>query len=195
VYLITSNSPPYADAGPNQQVSAGADCLGNATLNGAGSSDPDGDVLSYSWTGSFGTVSGVSPQVSLPLGVHTVTLSVDDGHGGVETDTVTITVVDTTPPAVTAISPEPDVLWPPNHRLVSVSVSVTATDNCAPSCRIVSVQQRAGQQAGRRNRAGWAVTGALSVTLRAERTGLTVALPIVVECRMRMGTARRRRPL
>lgn len=62
------------------------------TLDGSGSFDLDGDPLTYSWSGSFGTAIGVSPTVQIPGGVHTVTLTVDDGRGGVDTDTTTITV-------------------------------------------------------------------------------------------------------
>ena len=39
------NDPPVANAGPNQSVNAG-DAV---TLNGAASSDPDGDSLRFQW--------------------------------------------------------------------------------------------------------------------------------------------------
>lgn len=42
----TGNSAPVAKAGPNQTVPLGAD----VTLNGGGSSDVDGDSLTYVWT-------------------------------------------------------------------------------------------------------------------------------------------------
>ncbi len=71
------------------------------TLDGSGSSNPDSDPLTFTWTGLFGTVSGPNPTVALPLGTHTITLTVDDGHGGTATDTVVVRVVDTTPPVLT----------------------------------------------------------------------------------------------
>ena len=43
--VSTINSPPVARAGPNQTVSVGT----TAILNGSGSSDVDGDPLSYTW--------------------------------------------------------------------------------------------------------------------------------------------------
>ena len=88
---IFVNRPPVADAGSNQTVNAN---LGSATvtLDGSGSSDPDGDPLTFAWAGPFGTVGGVSPTVTLPGGVHTITLTVGDGRGGVDTDTVTVAV-------------------------------------------------------------------------------------------------------
>jgi probable HAF family extracellular repeat protein len=101
----TANRPPLADAGPDQIVSAGADCLATVTLNGTGSSDPDGDALAYMWIGPFGTAIGATPAVSLPLGTHTITLTVGDGKGETASDTVVVQVKDTTPPVLTAPAP------------------------------------------------------------------------------------------
>ena len=86
------NTAPIADAGPDQNLSSASTSGLSVTLDGSGSSDPDGDPLTYTWTGPFGTASGVSPTVIIPAGTHTVTLTVDDGRGGSDTDTVTINV-------------------------------------------------------------------------------------------------------
>ena len=77
--------------------------LGGAsvTLDGSGSSDPDGDSLTYKWTWAGGSATGVSPTVWLPLGKTTITLTVSDGKL-TDTDTVVVNVVDRTPPSVDA---------------------------------------------------------------------------------------------
>ena len=42
-----------------------------------------------------------------------------------------VTVVDETPPSI-SLSVSPDLLWPPNHRMVAVNAIVTAADSCGP---------------------------------------------------------------
>jgi outer membrane protein assembly factor BamB len=96
-------------------------------VSGAGSTDPDGDSLAYFWTGSgvtFDDANVVAPELIAPLGPSQIGLQVSDGIGTSGIDTATITVVDTTPPALTgapamtvvacsasgtAVIPEPDV--------------------------------------------------------------------------------------
>lgn len=100
------NDPPTANAGADQTVHLAGGPTASVQLDGSGSSDPDGDPLSYSWAeqgGSGLTASGASPRVTLGLGVHTFQLTVDDGRGGTATDSVVVTVDDPTPPVVTPV--------------------------------------------------------------------------------------------
>lgn len=96
------NSPPTADAGPDQTVEWTAGGV-SVTLDGTASSDPDGDDLTFSWADADGIVvsTDATPTVSLGLGTHTFTLTVSDDAES-DTDDVTITVEDTTAPTVTA---------------------------------------------------------------------------------------------
>jgi CSLREA domain-containing protein len=162
------NQPPVANAGPDQDVSAGPACWADVTLHGEGS-DPDGDTLTYTWSGSSFTASGATPMVDLPLGVHPITLTVSDGKGGSASDEVEVTVADTTPPAIESLTAAPDLLWPPNHTMVPVSISVSASDQCGDAtCRIVSV---ASNEPDSDPGDDWEITGALALDLRAERLG------------------------
>jgi hypothetical protein len=43
-----------------------------------------------------------------------------------------VMVVDTTPPTI-AVDLDPEVLWPPNHKLVEIEATVTVEDICDPS--------------------------------------------------------------
>ena len=97
-----ANQPPMADAGGDQVVECTSPAGAMVTLDGAGSSDPDGDPLSYAWSNAFGMASGVSPTVNLALGVHPITLVVNDGQLDSDPDMVMVNVVDTTPPGLVA---------------------------------------------------------------------------------------------
>ena len=102
------SQPVVEAAGPN-----GA----SVTLDGSGSTAPNGGALAYSWSGPFGTTSGVSPTVILPLGTSTITLTVTDTLGHTGSATIQITVQDTTPPVLTL---------PLNPSLQATSVSGAA---------------------------------------------------------------------
>ncbi|UCF44710.1 MAG: PKD domain-containing protein, partial [Candidatus Bathyarchaeota archaeon] len=98
---VVENVPPVADAGPDQTVEQTSPEGAEVTLDGSASTDQYGDPLTYNWTWPAGSASGVSPTVMLPPGITNVTLTVDDGVFNA-TATVTITIVDTTPPYVDA---------------------------------------------------------------------------------------------
>ena len=88
------NEAPVAHAGENQMLTeeegAGAT---DVKLNGSGSTDPDGEIVSYSWT-LAGTeiATGREPVVSLATGDHTLTLTVTDNDGATDTDEVEIKI-------------------------------------------------------------------------------------------------------
>jgi hypothetical protein len=126
------NAAPVADAGPDQTLECTGPSGAEVTLDGSGSTDPNDDPLAFTWTGPFGTMTGETVYPYLPLGTHTVTLTVDDGRGETDSDTVDVTVMDSIPPSL-SVSLSPDVLWPPNHKLVSIAASIQVTDTCDAS--------------------------------------------------------------
>jgi hypothetical protein len=103
VALPPPNPPPEARAGDDQTVATGA----RVTLDGSGSSDPDEDSLTFTWTQLSGTLVSLdaadtaSPTFVAPAlpTVLTFQLTVDDGNGGTDTDAVEVTVVHPGPPA------------------------------------------------------------------------------------------------
>jgi HYR domain-containing protein/PKD domain-containing protein len=127
--IAVDDQAPTANAGPDQTVEC-AVAGTPVTLNGTGSSDPDNDPLTFTWTGSFGTASGATPTVTLPFGVHIITLTVDDGNGGTSTDTVTITVQDTTKPAI--ICPANQIVECTGPTGAAVAFAPTVSDTCSP---------------------------------------------------------------
>jgi probable HAF family extracellular repeat protein len=114
------NHPPFANAGTNSTV----ECSANAVLDGSASIDPDADDLTYEWSeDGVGLGSGVTLEVHLTLGTHTIHLIVTDTHGATSTDDVTVTVVDTVAPVITC----------------AVSVSVSANQACQGTIPAVQV--------------------------------------------------------
>lgn len=89
----TVNQFPVAHAGADQIIYAGTNTSASISLDGSASTDPENGALEYSWSGAFGTATGVSPTVTLPVGIHLVELAVTDSAGQRDTATVAIAVV------------------------------------------------------------------------------------------------------
>ncbi len=91
------NAPPSAHAGEDRNVVAGL----AVTLDGLASSDPEGDPLSFSWEQTDGVDVELSdpdspqPTFTVPEGAEVLSfmLTVDDGREGVDTASVTLTVL------------------------------------------------------------------------------------------------------
>jgi hypothetical protein len=133
-------APPTANAGPDQTV----ECEGATTavdLDGSASTPGSGSIDSYSWAeGATPLGTGAMLTVNLPVGVHTITLTVTDTGGGSDTDDVVVTVEDTTAPDITCPA-NVVVSLPMNSTATSMVVNypdVTATDSCSSSVTVNS---------------------------------------------------------
>ena len=93
------NQAPDADAGVDQIIEQTGPGAMSIVLDGSGSSDPDGDPLTYTWSGAA-SATGINPTVSLGAGTHNISLSVSDGTAS-DSDAVQIIVQDTIAPAIT----------------------------------------------------------------------------------------------
>jgi hypothetical protein len=157
------NHPPVADAGPDQRVQAGLACTADVRLDGSRSSDPDGEALSFDWSGTFGRAIGVQPLVSLPPGKHDIVLHVQDGQG-LGALAHTNVMVTTRPPVIAAITASPADLEPADGTLRDVNVTVDVSAQCGqPACRIVDIDSNQGGK-------GDASFNGLTAKLRAARS-------------------------
>ena len=136
----TTATAPTANAGPDQTV----ECAGATTavnLDGSASTAGSGTINSYSWAEAatpLGT--GAMLTVNLPVGTHTITLTVTDTGGGSDTDDVVITVQDTLAPDISCPA-NVVVNLPLNSTDTSMVVNypdVTATDSCSPTVTVNS---------------------------------------------------------
>jgi serine protease len=79
------------------------------------------------------------------------------------------------PPAITGATADPSVLWPPNHRMVDVTVDYNVTDNCPlppNSCTLsVTSNEPVNGQGDGDTSPDWIVLDDHHVLLRAERAG------------------------
>jgi hypothetical protein len=116
----------------------------------------------------------VSFSAILPLGTNTVGVIVADTSTNSASCSTTVTVVDTNPPVITGVRVAPDVIWPPNHKLKTISVHVDVTDNCsATSWKIISVtsnEPELGKGSGHTT-PDWVILGDHALKVRAERSG------------------------
>ena len=173
----------------------------SVALNGTGSSDADGDPLTYLWSGTFtgGTAIGATPTVQfLGFGGFGVNLGVSDDFGSTAGCSSAVAVVDTTPPTIASLSASPSILWPPNHKMVPVNVNVMSSDICDPvlTCQIFSVNSNEPVNGlGDGDTApDWEITGDRTLNLRSERsgTGSGRIYTITVSCTDTSGNSTRR---
>gem|GEM_PF-3304769 len=90
-------------------------------------SDPDGDPLTFSYRVSGGTIHGSGANVTWvapsAVGTYSITVTVDDGQGGVAEHTVEVPVINSAP-SVSAVAVSPASV----SRGQSTAVAVTASD-------------------------------------------------------------------
>ncbi len=92
-----ANKPPVANAGPDQNISLPTSSI---TLNGGGSSDPDGTLAGYAWTkisgpAQFAIANGGSASTvvnNLTTGIYLFQLKVTDNSGAIAFDTIKVNV-------------------------------------------------------------------------------------------------------
>ncbi|MFO7654948.1 MAG: S8 family serine peptidase [Candidatus Krumholzibacteriia bacterium] len=127
------NQAPVAVCAPDSAYADSLCCARIAAVDlDGGSTDPDGidDIASFCITSIDGVAQACADTVTIcGVGVHTVGLTVIDQGGLADTCMTTVEIIDITPPELEVVL-TPDMLWPPNHKLVPISATITVTDNC-----------------------------------------------------------------
>lgn len=159
-------------------------CSGACTLtcpaNIEVSNDPGvcGAVVTYAMPTESGNCGGVITSDhpsgdTFPVGTTTVTLTDTRLDGTTATCSFTVKVNDTEFPVVSQPTTSPNTLWPPDHRMVDVTVNYTATDNCPNlNCVLTVASNEPINGLGDGDTSpDWEVVDAHHVKLRAERSG------------------------
>ncbi len=109
------------------------------------------------------------------LGLTPVFCQAVDQAGNSTTGQFSVSVLDTTPPVISTLSPSEVVLWPPSHAMRPVTIAASVADQVDQSvaCGIAAVASNEpveGLGDGDTS-PDWVIDGALAVHLRAERSG------------------------
>jgi len=82
-----------------------------------------------------------APGTILTEGDYVATVSVADEAGNVTDQPIVVHVVDHIAPVISSVTASPKAIYPPNHSMIPVTVTVNATDNCnAPTSKILCVK-------------------------------------------------------
>jgi hypothetical protein len=141
---LVNTAPIACIVGGDRVVEAGEDCEARVVLDGSCSSDEDStegtndDINDFDWYNVIDVCepnsdiylgSGEVIECNLGLGEHIIILEVADKAGAFDSNEVVITVEDVTPPELSLVV-EPNVLWPPNGKMVQVRPEWEVSDNC-----------------------------------------------------------------
>ena len=125
--------------------------------------------------GSVGVTCAPSSGSTFALGTTLVQCAASDTRGNTARDSFNVNVVDTTAPIILSVKPSTASLWPPNHKMEPVTLSVIAIDaaDLTPTSTIISVSsnQPINGTGDGDTAPDWVITGPLTVQLRSERAG------------------------
>ena len=176
---VHTNRPPTAVIQPESPMQCNQPLGANVVLDGSQSTDPDDNVDRFEWqVDSVDAGIGELVPYLLPFGPSFVELTVWDTLSAFEKDEEELVVVDTSDPTLT-LSVSPTSLWPPNHKLQTITATITTSDVCdaAPVVTLLSITSNEpdnglgdGDTAGNVQNAAFG-TDDRTFSLRAERSG------------------------
>lgn len=177
VMVVDTEAPIIESAPTALTISAGANCTAavpDITSEVIGSDNcTAANQLTVTQSPTAGTV--------LTSGQHDITVTVTDASGNQTATTVVLQIVDNTAPVIASVRSSPEVLSPPNNRLVPVTLTVVAADNCDPTpvSQIESITANVPVAAG-----DIQITGSLTANLAATKnpTGGDRVYTITVRC-------------
>ncbi|WP_020682825.1 DUF7453 family protein [Marinobacterium rhizophilum] len=148
----------------------------------------------FQWFSDIDGLLGTGRALALPVvdtltaGDHAISVVVTDSSGGINSDSVEITVFgDTFPPIhIADVDTEPAILWPPNHKMVEVNLSVdvhTVPELDPGACTIISVtsSEPINGSGDGNSEPDFVIDGSLTVRLRAERSGILTGREYYIE--------------
>ncbi len=146
-------------------------CGHDASVGVTGDVTDEADNCDTDPDATFSDVSVPGDCIGKEIITRTWTLA-DDCGNSISKNQV-ITVLDTTRPVISNVNADPSSLWPPDHKMVEVTINYDAVDNCSPVTNVLTVTSNEpinGTGDGDTD-PDWEVIDDHTVMLRAERAG------------------------
>lgn len=106
---------------------------------------------------------------TFPVGTSTVNCTAADTRGNTANGSFSVTVNQQPGGRTITITASPDKLWPPDHKLIDVTLTVTTSDNTPVTAEIVNVASSETDPDDNTS-PDWIITGPLTLKLRAEKS-------------------------
>jgi hypothetical protein len=168
---IEDNTDPTFTTPADITIYKDASCNHDASVTVTGDVTDEDDNCDNTLNATFNDVTVAGSCIGEEIITRTWTLSDDCGNSssGIQT----ILVRDTTRPVISGVGADPNILWPPNHKMRDVTINYTAVDNCSPVTNVLTVSSNEpinGTGDGDTS-PDWEVIDEHHVKLRAERAG------------------------
>ena len=165
-----TTSPTFTVPG-NITIFKDDNCEHDASVSETGDVTDEADNCTANLDASFSDE--VTPGSCVGEELITRSWYLEDDCGNNLSQTQMIMVKDTTPPSITDVAADPDMLWPPNHKMRDVFIQYTAVDNCSEVSNVLTVESNEpvnGNGDGNTD-PDWIIVDDQNVKLRAERSG------------------------
>ncbi len=106
---------------------------------------------------------------TFPVGTTTVNCSASDTRGNTANGSFDVTVNQQPGGRTITVSASPDKLWPPDHKMIDVTLTVTTSDSTPVTAEIVNIASSETDPDDNTS-PDWIVTGPLTLQLRAEKS-------------------------
>ncbi len=156
---VVDTTPPELTLPPDTTLHATSAAGAVGTFTATASDLVDGSV----------PVTCAPPSGStFPLGTTSVLCSASDAHENEASDGFLIHVIDVDPPTIVSLTASPSTIWPPNNKMVNVTVTANVVDNvdATPTVSIYNITCNEALSPG-----DAVITGPLTAKLRASRNG------------------------
>ena len=162
---------PTFTAPPDITIYQDANCEHDASVSATGDVTDEADNCDTSLDAGYTDAVAAGSCIGDEIITRTWTLTDDCGNS--VSHVQVITAEDNTGPVIAGVSPDPYVLWPPDHTMRDVVINYTSVDNCSPVSNVLDVtsNEPVNDKGDGHTQPDWVIIDDHNVQLRAERRG------------------------